>query len=84
MDCVPPEEFKHTTLKQYPTERGAFIGVTVLDETPDCAAVYLRTQDGLLWPARTINHDPPEYHRQIVAAWMQHEGDNRDERTVKP
>lgn len=96
METKEPNQFKHTTLDKYPDTNDGFVGVTLLDEEPGFTGVYMRTKEGLLWPARTINHDPPAHHRKCAASWMKHEvnyfedgqwkrkvGDNRDERTVK-
>jgi hypothetical protein len=73
--------WQHKTLDNYPDKDGEFVGVTILDERPGLTGIYLRTKEGLLWPARTVDRSLPEHHAEVVAAWMQYKGINEDLRT---
>ncbi len=53
--AAAPTEFRHTTLPRCPAK---VVGVTLLDEEPGYTGIYLRDEDGGLWPARTVNPLP--------------------------
>jgi len=90
MDAAKPSEFKHTTLKVYPETRledgtwtPKIVGITLLDEEPGFTGIYMRDKNGGLWPARTVNHDPPEHHKSVCDSWMARPGINEDKRTIR-
>jgi hypothetical protein len=69
-----PENFKHTTIFHY---TGKYVGVTILDEMPGFTGIYLRTAEGKLFPARTVDRSNKEHHESVVGAWMKHEIDGK-------
>lgn len=89
MNISPPAEFKHTTLDVYPESfvDGKWtpkrVGVTLLDEEPGFTGIYIRDENGGLWPARTVSHNPPKHHRSVCNSWLSGEGIHEDRRTVK-
>jgi hypothetical protein len=91
MEILHPSDFKHTTLSVYPESplgSGAWtpkrVGVTLLDEEPGFTGVYIRDEQGGLWPARTGSHQPPEHHKRVCDAWLAGPGVHQDRRSVKP
>jgi len=91
MEAIALSEFKHTTLTIYPETpigHGLYtpkrVGITLLDQCPGFTGVYLRDENGGLWPARTVNHNPPEHHKRVCDAWLAHLGVHEDKRTVTP
>ena len=95
MEIVKPSEFKHTTLKTYPesivrSEHGSAsytpkrVGITLLDEEPGFTGIYVRDENGGLWPARTVSHQPPKHHKSVCDAWLAGPGVHEDKRSVVP
>ncbi len=80
MDICPPTDFRHTSLERYPTKK---IGITLLDEEPGFTGIYVRDENGGLWPARTVSHVPPEHHRSVCDAWLAGPGVHEDRRSVR-
>jgi hypothetical protein len=80
MDILTPEEFRHTTLQRSPIDR---IGITLVDEEPGFTGVYIRDENGGLWPARTVSHFPSEHHRSVCAAWLAGPGIHEDRRSIR-
>ena len=80
MESASANQFKHTTLKSFPHK---VVGVTLVDEEPGFTGIYLRDEEGGLWPARTVNHDPPEHHRNVCEAWMSRPGSHEDRRASR-
>jgi len=81
MEISLPSEFKHTTLERPPDSR---VGIALLDEEPGFTGIYIRDEDGGLWPARTVSHVPPEHHRSVCDAWLSGPGVHEDKRSVVP
>lgn len=75
MHAQKPHHFKHTTLGHYPN---AVAGITLLDEKPGFTGIYLRSPEGGLWPARTVNKRPAKHHEQVVASWLDRQGEHVD------
>jgi hypothetical protein len=71
MIAAAPSQFRHTTLTAYPNR---IAGVTLLDESPGYTGVYLRDENGGLWPARTVSRAPIKHHRNVCAAWLARPG----------
>jgi len=77
MTITPPEQFRHTTLAEYPAR---VVGVTLLDEGPGFTGIYLRDRAGGLWPARTVNRADAQHHFDVCEAWLSKPG-AQDKRT---
>lgn len=79
MNCVEPQEFKHTTLKEYPHK---VLGVALFDEAPGFTGIYLRGTDARgnagYWPGRTVSRAPPEHHATVINSWLAHAGKHED------
>jgi hypothetical protein len=95
MEAAHPTDFKHTTLTVYPETwiktgdgEGHWspkkVGITLLDEEPGFTGIYIRDEAGGLYPARTVNHNPPEHHKSVCDAWLSDAGIHEDRRSVKP
>ena len=89
MQNANPSDFKHTSLKHYP-ERfvgGKYtpkrVGITLLDEEPGFTGIYIRDENGGLWPARTVSHDPPEHHESVCGSWLSGDGIHEDKRVER-
>jgi hypothetical protein len=80
MEAQHPSKFKHTTLTAYPDK---VVGITLLDESPGFTGIYLRDENGGLWPARTVDRGDSNIHRHICNAWLQREGKHEDKRSVR-
>ena len=78
MNSVEPNKFRHTTLTKCPDK---IAGIVLVDEEPGFTGIYLKDPNGGLWPARTVNHEPPEHCVSVCQAWMKRPGDNEDRRT---
>ena len=76
MIATESSNFKHTTLEHYPINQ---VGITLLDESPGFTGIYLRDENGGLWPVRTVSKIPIEHHDSVCKSWMSREGsqDNR-------
>ncbi len=93
MDCGDPhKDFKHTTLKVMPesydhstnTWTPKRVGITLLDEKPGFTGIYIRDENGGLWPARTVSRKPKKHHQDVCGAWIAQYIDNVvDKRSVK-
>ena len=79
MTATKPEHFRHTTATSYPVK---IVGVTLLDETPDFTGIYLRNEEGGLWPCRTVRRDDPGLHLSVCDSWLARPGVNEDRRTA--
>ena len=85
----PQRDFKHTTLPTYPGDYDRVnkkytpirVGVTLLDEKPGFTGIYIRDENGGLWPARTVIHEPAKHHESVCNAWLSGEGVHEDRRT---
>jgi len=84
----PHKDFRHTTLPTYPEDYDRIkkkytpkrVGITLLDEKPGFTGIYIRDENGGLWPARTVSHEPPEHHESVCGAWMAQYEDCQDKR----
>lgn len=77
MDVDPEYKWKHKTLSSYPYNE-KHVGIVLLDEEPGFTGIYIRTESGGLWPARTVSRESPKHHDDVCAAWMAREGRNED------
>lgn len=91
MDCGDPQkDFKHTTLPTFPGDYDRInkkytpkrVGITLLDEKPGYTGIYIRDENGGLWPARTVSHKPNKHHESVIKAWLSGEGVHEDRRTI--
>jgi hypothetical protein len=78
MNATKPSEFKHTSLASYPNKT---VGITLLDESPGITGIYVRDENGGLWPARTVNRTPPEHHQRVCDSWLARPGIHQDRRS---
>jgi len=67
MQAFDPSQFQHTTLPCYPSK---IAGITLLEETPGFTGIYLRDEEGGLWPARTVSRGNAKHHNDVCAAWL--------------
>ena len=74
-----PSQFAHTTLTSYPDK---IVGVTLVDESPGVAGIYLRDKNGGMWPARTVSRFPTEDYETVCDSWLARPGMNEDKRTA--
>lgn len=82
MDWLDPQKFAHTTLHCSPGSPGVpkRAGITLLDEKPGYTGIYIRDENGGLWPARTVSHKPKKHHASVIKVWMESPGDHEDRR----
>lgn len=81
MNKQDPQDFRHTTLKEYPN---SVQGITLLDECPGFTGIYLRDANGGLWPARTVSRANEAHHNSVCDGWLLKEGIHEDKRTKTP
>lgn len=76
---IDPQDWKYTTLKSFPYKR---VGITLVDEKHGYTGIYIRDENGGLWPARTVSHKPKKHHASVLNTWMSQYEDCQDKRSV--